>query len=116
MIITQLVCDKCKKQSEDVQTRKITFDGQTLEVELCDADAKLITDLVELGRTVEPEPVPVIRVPQRRGVGAPKTSSDYNGKVRAWARENPVEYNGNPWYAEKGRIPDVVVAAYEAAQ
>jgi Lsr2 protein len=107
-----LVCDKCDQEKEDVTTHTITLDGQSREVELCEDDVKLVSDLVELGRSVSSY------VPKTRATGTPKPSSGLDlTKIREWAKANPdkAQYKDKPWYAEKGRIPDHIIDAYKAA-
>jgi len=103
--ITTLRCDgPCGQSSEDVRTRTLAFDGRTVELELCDTDAKLITELTELGR-----PVGAPAVAKRRSSGTTQAGSDRSNLIRAWAREHNIEV------MEKGRISKKVQEAYDLA-
>jgi hypothetical protein len=99
--ITTLVDDFTGKPGDDVETIKYNYNGQRYEVDLSkESQAKFITALA-----------PFVKV--SRELAAVGTSSDSkNAKVREWAKTVPA-YAGQ--VKDKGRIPDHIVTAYDAA-
>jgi nucleoid-associated protein YejK len=93
--------------SEATQTVLFALDGKTYEIDLSDANAEKLRDVlapyVGGGRKVGGGRATV----RRMGTGKPKDDSQ---AIREWARENGYEVS------DRGRVPASLREAYEKAQ
>lgn len=122
--VTVLTCDQCKAEiGEDVEAEEsvgLAYDGYNYELDLCapHADDFHATLQAMAGRASERS-----RVGRRSRRGASsgsqvepgaggRSTSDRErlGAIREWARNN-----GYPDLGNRGRIPQHIVAEYEAA-
>lgn len=91
-----------------LDAERVTFGlgGTWYEIDLTDDERqaleKALDQYLAKGRKAAPEP------PQRRKM-VPTTTPEERDKIREWGRENGFEF------AEYGRIPKEVMAAYDAA-
>ena len=128
-LIVQLTCDRCKaERGENVdgaQTVSFGFDGYDYSLDLCKAHADDFHNTVQglISWSSDRTRSGGGRRSSRRsasaeesggGVGAaPGRSSADRERLKAirdWAREN-----GHPNLGDRGRIPQAIVAAYDAA-
>lgn len=98
------VCDKPVKGGgicgADASEITVIKDGKAKVLELCDAHAKPITDILTLG-----VPTQVAKPNSKKKRGGPS-----DAEVRAWARDKGIEVGS------MGRIPNAVKEQYLAAR
>ncbi|HWI04726.1 MAG TPA: Lsr2 family protein [Acidimicrobiales bacterium] len=125
-LIVQLTCDRCKAETgenvDGAQTVSFGFDGYDYSLDLCTDHAEdfhntvqgLISWSSDRARSGGGR-----RSARRSGLGdegagaaAARSTSDRERlkAIRDWAREN-----GHPNLGDRGRIPQAIVAAYDAA-
>jgi hypothetical protein len=118
--VVQLVDDIDGTQITDNQGETVTFglDGATYEIDLTDQNAKQLRDAVQLyianarrisggrGRSAASANVPAQR---RSGPSAGKRDPEQTKAIKDWARANGHKV------AERGRISQTVIEAYDAA-
>jgi hypothetical protein len=128
-LIVQLTCDRCKAETgenvDGAQTVSFGFDGYDYSLDLCKEHADDFHNTVQgliswssdrtrsgSGRRSSRRSASV-----EEGAGAvsaaPARSSADRERLKAirdWAREN-----GHPNLGDRGRIPQAIVAAYDAA-
>lgn len=86
------------------QTLKFTFGGTAYEIDLTPENAREFNNFV--GRYA----AAARKVPARKPRStAPKANKEHQAKVRSWAAQNGHEVN------PKGRIPQPILDAYDAA-
>jgi len=109
-IIRQTLCDLHLAQGEEVESVKtipVMLDGESVEIDLCLADA------VRLQETL----APVLKVgrpakPVRQRTRSPKAARSQSEQIRAWAEQQP-HLKGT--LKSRGRVPAPVKAEYFAA-
>jgi hypothetical protein len=118
--VVQLVDDIDGTQITDNQGETVTFglDGATYEIDLTDQNAKQLRDAVRVyianarrisggrGRPAGSANVPTQR---RGGLSSGKRDPEQTKAIKEWARANGHKV------AERGRISQSVIEAYEAA-
>lgn len=128
-LIVQLTCDRCKAEKgenvDGTETVSFGFDGYDYSLDLCKEHAEDFHGTVQglISWSSDRTRSGSGRRPSRRtgsaeesaaGAGpAPvRTSADRERlkAIRDWAREN-----GHPNLGDRGRIPQAIVAAYDAA-
>ena len=127
-LIVQLTCDRCKAETGDnvdgAETVSFGFDGYDYSLDLCKEHAEDFHNTVQglIGWSSDRTRSGGGRRSSRRsgaadeaaGAGAApaRTSADRERlkAIRDWAREN-----GHPNLGDRGRIPQAIVAAYDAA-
>lgn len=123
-LIVQLTCDRCKAEKgenvDGAETVSFGFDGYDYSIDLCDEHALDFHNTVQglIGWSSDRARSGAGRRPRRSGgeeaAGAPpaRTSSDRDRlkAIRDWARKN-----GHPNLGDRGRIPQAIVAEYDAA-
>jgi hypothetical protein len=128
-LIVQLTCDRCKAERgenvEGAETVTFGFDGYDYSLDLCKEHAEDFHNTVQglIGWSSDRTRAGG----DRRSRRASSSSSDDGGSgspaparstadrerlksIREWAREN-----GHPDLADRGRIPQAIVAEYDAA-
>ena len=128
-LIVQLTCDRCKAEKgenvDGVQTVSFGFDGYDYSLDLCAAHAEDFHNTVQglISWSSDRSRSGSGRRSARRSAGGdegagaaaagPARSSADRERLKAirdWAREN-----GHPNLGDRGRIPQAIVAAYDAA-
>jgi hypothetical protein len=126
-LIVQLTCDRCKAEKGDnvdgAETVSFGFDGYDYSLDLCKEHAEDFHNTVQglIGWSSDRTRSGGGRRSSRRtasaddaaGTAAPARSSADRERLKAirdWAREN-----GHPNLGDRGRIPQAIVAAYDAA-
>ena len=128
-LIVQLTCDRCKAEKgenvEGTETVTFGFDGYEYSLDLCEEHSRHFHDTVQgfiswasdRSRTGSGRRARQARPSDEVGGGngsapAPRSAADRERlkAIREWARQH-----GHPDLADRGRIPQAVVAAYEAA-
>jgi hypothetical protein len=128
-LIVQLTCDRCKAEKgenvEGSETVTFGFDGYDYSLDLCQEHAADFHNTVQglIGWSSDRSRSGSGRRPRRSsgveetsGAGgatqAPRSSADRERlkAIRDWARQN-----GYPELGDRGRIPQAIVAAYDAA-
>jgi hypothetical protein len=128
-LIVQLTCDRCKAEKgenvDGTETVSFGFDGYDYSLDLCKEHAEDFHGTVQglIRWSSDRTRSGGGRRPSRRsasadeGAGAagaaPARSSADRERLKAirdWAREN-----GHPNLGDRGRIPQAIVAAYDAA-
>jgi hypothetical protein len=128
-LIVQLTCDRCKAETgenvDGAQTVSFGFDGYDYSLDLCKEHADDFHNTVQglISWSSDRTRSGAGRRSSRRspsaeeGAGAvsaapPRSSADRERlkAIRDWAREN-----GHPNLGDRGRIPQAIVAAYDAA-
>ncbi len=127
-LIVQLTCDRCKAEKGDnvdgTETVAFGFDGYDYSLDLCKEHAGDFHNTVQglIGWSSDRTRSGGGRRSSRRsgspeetgagGAAPARTSADRERlkAIRDWAREN-----GHPNLGDRGRIPQAIVAAYDAA-
>ena len=127
-LIVQLTCDRCKAEKGDnvdgTETVSFGFDGYDYSLDLCKEHAADFHNTVQglIGWSSDRTRSGGGRRSSRRsgssdeaagGAPAPARSTADRERLKAirdWAREN-----GHPNLGDRGRIPQAIVAAYDAA-
>ena len=128
-LIVQLTCDRCKAETGDnvdgAQTVSFGFDGYDYSLDLCKEHADDFHNTVQgliSWSSDRTRSGGGRRAARRSGasdegaspVGAAPARSSADRErlkaIREWAREN-----GHPNLGDRGRIPQAIVAAYDAA-
>jgi hypothetical protein len=128
-LIVQLTCDRCKAETgenvDGAQTVSFGFDGYDYSLDLCKEHADdfhntvqgLISWSSDRTRSGSGRRLSRRSSSAEEGAGAasaaPARSSADRERLKAirdWAREN-----GHPNLGDRGRIPQAIVAAYDAA-
>jgi hypothetical protein len=128
-LIVQLTCDRCKAEKgenvDGAETVTFGFDGYEYSLDLCKEHAGDFHDTLQglIGWSSDRTRARADRRARRSsgsddasssaGSGsAPRSSADRERlkAIRDWARQN-----GHPDLGDRGRIPQAVVAAYDAA-
>ena len=128
-LIVQLTCDRCKAEKGDnvdgTETVSFGFDGYDYSLDLCKEHAEDFHSTVQglIGWSSDRTRSGGGRRSARRsgsadeagaGAGAAPARSSADRErlkaIRDWAREN-----GHPNLGDRGRIPQAIVAAYDAA-
>lgn len=126
-LIVQLTCDRCKAEKgenvDGAETVSFGFDGYDYSLDLCKEHAEDFHNTVQglIGWSSDRTRSGSGRRSSRRtasadegaGTAAPARSSADRERLKAirdWAREN-----GHPNLGDRGRIPQAIVAAYDAA-
>ena len=126
-LIVQLTCDRCKAEKgenvDGAETVSFGFDGYDYSLDLCQEHAADFHNTVQglIGWSSDRTRSGGGRRSARRsgsadeaaGAPAPARSSADRERLKAirdWAREN-----GHPNLGDRGRIPQAIVAAYDAA-
>ena len=128
-LIVQLTCDRCKAERaenvEGAETVSFGFDGYDYSLDLCKEHASDFHDTVQgfIGWSSDRTRVRTERRARRSGAAddaaaaagaAQSTRSTADRErlkaVREWARAN-----GSPDLGDRGRIPQAIVAGYDAA-
>lgn len=128
-LIVQLTCDRCKAEKgenvDGTETVSFGFDGYDYSLDLCKEHAEDFHGTVQglISWSSDRTRSGGGRRPSRRSgttdeaagtAGAAPTRSSADRErlkaIRDWAREN-----GHPNLGDRGRIPQAVVAAYDAA-
>ena len=101
-IAVTVTCDICGS-AKDAQTRRISLDGQTREIDLCGKDARALDK-------VAAKYVPHARKVRRvASTGRRTRDRQRSADIREWARIQGYELS------DRGRIPASIEAEYEAA-
>ena len=128
-LIVQLTCDRCKAERgenvEGAETVTFGFDGYDYSLDLCKEHAEDFHNTVQglISWSSDRSRSGSGRRPRRAGAAeessgangattAPRSSADRERlkSIREWARAN-----GHPDLGDRGRIPQAIVAAYDAA-
>jgi hypothetical protein len=128
-LIVQLTCDRCKAETgenvEGAETVTFGFDGYDYSLDLCKEHAEDFHNTVQglIGWSSDRSRSGGARRPRRGSGGddaggpsgapqAPRSSADRERlkAIRDWARQN-----GYPDLGDRGRVPQAIVTAYEAA-
>lgn len=123
-LIVQLTCDRCKAEKgenvDGAETVAFGFDGYDYSIDLCNEHSAdfhntvqgLISWSSDRHRSGGDRRRRAASTDDGMGASAPRSSGDRERlkTIRDWARKN-----GHPNLGDRGRIPQVVVAAYEAA-
>jgi hypothetical protein len=129
-LIVQLTCDRCKAEKgenvDGAETVTFGFDGYDYSLDLCKEHAEDFHNTVQglIGWSSDRTRSGGGRRSSRRagggdeGAGASTASGPARSSadrerlkaIRDWAREN-----GHPNLGDRGRIPQAIVAAYDAA-
>lgn len=128
-LIVQLTCDRCKAEKgenvEGVETASFGFDGYDYSLDLCKEHGEDFHNTVQglIGWSSDRTRSGATRRTRRAatsddggasaGASTPARSSADRERLKAirdWARQN-----GHPDLGDRGRIPQAIVAAYEAA-
>ena len=124
-LIVQLTCDRCKAEKgenvEGAETVSFGFDGFDYGIDLCEEHTADFHNTVQglIGWSSDRARSGSSRRGRRSataddgGAGTPaRTSADRERLkgIRDWARKN-----GHPDLGDRGRIPQAIVAAYDAA-
>jgi hypothetical protein len=128
-LIVQLTCDRCKAEKgenvDGTETVTFGFDGYDYSLDLCKEHAEDFHGTVQglISWSSDRTRSGSGRRPARRtgsaeesaagAAAAPARSSADRERLKAirdWAREN-----GHPNLGDRGRIPQAIVAAYDAA-
>lgn len=109
MAVKNIRVDDIDMASVATDTVPFTYRGTRYEIDVCDDNAKQFDDAmskwIHAARVIAGQPK-VNKVKKTNGNGHGK---EYYAAVRSWAREN-----GRNVHA-RGRIPNEVIAAYQAA-
>lgn len=122
--VTVLTCDQCKAEAgEDVDAEEsvaLAYDGYNYELDLCAPHAENFHTTLQTMAGWASERSRTGRRSRRPASGASQAESGSGGRttgdrerlraIREWAREN-----GYPELGNRGRIPQHVMAEYEAA-
>lgn len=122
--VTVLTCDQCKAETgEDVDAEEsvaLTYDGYNYELDLCAPHAENFHATLQTMAGWASERSRMGRRSRRAASSASPAESGPGGRatgdrerfraVREWAREN-----GYPELGNRGRIPQHILAEYEAA-
>jgi len=128
-LIVQLTCDRCKAEKgenvDGAETVTFSFDGYDYSLDLCQEHAGDFHNTVQgfiswsSDRTRSGGGRRARRAAASDDAGtpngsgpAPRTTADRERlkAIREWARQN-----GHPDLGDRGRIPQAIVAAYDAA-
>ncbi|HEX3621831.1 MAG TPA: Lsr2 family protein [Acidimicrobiales bacterium] len=128
-LIVQLTCDRCKAEKgenvDGAETVAFGFDGYEYSLDLCDEHAADFHNTVQglIGWSSDRARSGGDRRSRRatssddsgasNGAGSsPRSSADRERlkSIREWARQN-----GHPDLGDRGRIPQAIVAEYDAA-
>jgi hypothetical protein len=128
-LIVQLTCDRCKAEKgenvDGAETVSFGFDGYDYSLDLCGEHAGDFHNTMQglISWSSDRTRSGAGRRPRRSGAAdeaagaaggpAPARSTaapERRKAIRVWAREN-----GHPNLGDRGRIPQAVVAAYDAA-
>lgn len=128
-LIVQLTCDRCKAEKgenvDGAETVAFGYDGYEYSLDLCKEHAADFHDTVQglIGWSSDRARSRGERRPRRSGSSDDAGASAASGSssrssadrerlksIREWARQN-----GHPDLGDRGRIPQAVVAAYDAA-
>ena len=128
-LIVQLTCDRCKAEKgenvDGTETVSFGFDGYDYSLDLCKEHSEDFHNTVQglIGWSSDRTRSGGGRRSSRRsgsaddgaagGGAAPARSSADRERLKAirdWAREN-----GHPNLGDRGRVPQAIVAAYDAA-
>jgi hypothetical protein len=125
-LIVQLTCDRCKAEKgenvDGAETVSFGFDGYDYSLDLCKEHAEDFHNTVQalIGWSSDRTRAGGERRARRAaspddGGGsppAPRSTADRERlkSIREWARQN-----GHPDLADRGRIPQAIVAEYDAA-
>ena len=127
-LIVQLTCDRCKAEKgenvDGTETVSFGFDGYDYSLDLCKEHSEDFHNTVQglIGWSSDRTRSGSGRRSSRRsasadegaGAGAAPARSSADRErlkaIRDWAREN-----GHPNLGDRGRIPQAIVAAYDAA-
>ena len=125
-LIVQLTCDRCKAETgenvDGAETVSFGFDGYDYSLDLCKEHAADFHGTVQglISWSSDRTRSGSGRRARRGGTGedgagaaAPARSSSDRERlkvIREWAREN-----GHPNLGDRGRVPQAIVAAYDAA-
>jgi hypothetical protein len=128
-LIVQLTCDRCKAEKgenvEGAETVTFGFDGYDYSLDLCQEHGEDFHNTMQglIGWSSDRSRTGGDRRTRRAsssedGGGpattssAPRSAADRERlkSIREWAREN-----GHPDLGDRGRIPQAIVAAYDAA-
>lgn len=124
-LIVQLTCDRCKTETgenvEGAETNTFGFDGYEYSLDLCKEHAEDFHNTVQalIGWSSDRTRMGGDRRPRRSATDeasgpppAPRSTADRERlrAIREWARQN-----GHPDLAERGRIPQAIIAEYDAA-
>lgn len=109
-----LVCDLHDQEVDGSQTVAFGLDGTSYEIDVCDEHAQELRDAFApyVGAARRAGRAPAAPAQRRAGrTSAGRGSGDRQRvqDIREWARENGHSVS------ERGRLPSVVLAAYEAA-
>ncbi|HEV2070799.1 MAG TPA: histone-like nucleoid-structuring protein Lsr2 [Acidimicrobiales bacterium] len=122
--VTVLTCDQCQAEAgEEVEAEEsvaLAYDGYNYELDLCAPHAQNFHDTLQTLAGWASERSRMGRRSRRTASSASQAESGSGGRttgdrerlraIREWAREN-----GYPDLGNRGRIPQHVVAEYEAA-
>lgn len=107
-VLRLLLCDLHEDEVEGQETVPFAVDGNGYEIDLCAQHAKelrgTLVEFVERGR----RPASVTRARRIRDRSTAKRGN--NAEIRTWAKATGRPVN------ERGRIPESLVAEYEADQ
>lgn len=111
-VTVELVDDLDGTASEDISTVTFSLDGVDYEIDLTEANAgklrELLADFITAARRTGGR---IKRgTPASRSATRPPADREKTKAIREWAREHGYEL------AERGRIPAHVITAYEEAQ
>jgi hypothetical protein len=128
-LIVQLTCDRCKAETgenvEGAETVSLGFDGYDYSLDLCKEHAEDFHGTVQgliswssdrtrsgSGRRSSRRAASADDAVGGPGAAPARSSADRERlkAIRDWAREN-----GHPNLGDRGRIPQAIVAAYDAA-
>lgn len=107
-IITQLMCDMTGAVDESVQEVVFGLGDRTYKIDLVEELAKELREY--LGKFIENATVVTGKRQVRKVAATPGRSKEESDAIRAWGNTNGFEVSAS------GRIPQVVIGAYEAAQ
>ena len=128
-LIVQLTCDRCKAEKGDnvdgAETVTFGFDGYDYSLDLCKEHSEDFHNSIQglIGWASDRTRSSGGRRAKRAAAGddsgaaggaasSPRSSADRERlkAIRDWAREN-----GHPNLGDRGRVPQAIVAAYDAA-
>ena len=128
-LIVQLTCDRCKAETggnvEGAETVAFGFDGYEYNLDLCKEHAADFHNTLQglISWSSDRSRSGGARRTRRAAASddtagsgatasAPRSSADRERlkAIRGWAREN-----GHPDLGDRGRVPQAIVAAYDAA-
>ena len=128
-LIVQLTCDRCKAEKgenvDGAETVTFGFDGYDYSLDLCKEHSADFHNTMQgliswssdrtrsgSGRRVKRTASSDDATGSGGTTSAPRSSADRERlkAIRDWAREN-----GHPDLGDRGRIPQAIVAAYDAA-